>query len=92
MRQSREAGASSTSIASASSAEVVPKSVSMGSTPSAGGFPPGDPADERPGSAGSLISAEGLVMSRAKIFGGMVVRPEAILASSSASSLYLRGT
>ena len=31
-------------------------------------------------------------MSRAKMFGGTVVRPNAILASSSASSLYLRGT
>ena len=31
-------------------------------------------------------------MSRAKMFGGMVVCPDAILASSSASSLYLRGT
>ena len=48
--------------------------------------------DEGPGSDGSLNSAEDLVMSRAKIFGGTVVRPEAILASSSASSLYLRGT
>ena len=64
----------------------------MGSTPSAGGFPPGDPVDEGPGSGGSLNSAEGLAMSRAKIFGGTVVRPEAILASSSASSLYLRET
>ena len=66
--------------------------MSMGSTPSAGGFPPGDPVDERPGSAGSLNSAEGLVMSRAKMFEGMVVRPDAILANSSASSLYLHGT
>src|SRR6185503_13874642 len=88
-RQSREVGASSTSIASASSAEVVPKSMSMASTLSAGGFLPEGPADEGPGSVGSLNSTEGLVMSWAKMFGGTVVRPEAILASSSASSLYL---
>src|SRR6185312_522669 len=92
MRQSREVGASSTSIASASSAEVVPKSMSMGSTSSAGGFPPEGPADEGPSSAGSMNSAQGLVMSRAKMFGGTVVHPDAILASSSASSLYLHGT
>src|SRR6185312_13559797 len=41
---------------------------------------------------GSFKSTEGLAMSRAKIFGGTVVRPDAILANSSASSLYLRGT
>ena len=61
--QSREVGASSTTIASASSAEVVPKSVSMALASSAGGFPLGDPVDKAPGSAGSLNSAEGLMMS-----------------------------
>ena len=61
----------------------------MGSTSSAGGFPPEGPAVEGPGSVGSLNSMVGLVMSRAKMFGGTVVRPDAILASSSASSLYL---
>ena len=66
--------------------------MSMGPTSSAGGFPPEGPVDEGPGSVGSLNSMEGLVMSRAKMFGGTVVRPDAILASSSASSLYLRGT
>ena len=66
--QSREVGASSTYIAPASSAEVVPKSMSMGSD-------------------GSLNSAEGLVMSRAKIFGGTVVRPEAIVTSQSSKML-----
>src|SRR6185437_3418296 len=91
-RQSCEVGASSTSTASASSVEVVPKSMSMGSVSSAGGFPPEGPVVERPGSTGSLNSTEGLVMSRAKMFGGMVVRPDAILASSSASLLYLRRT
>jgi len=64
----------------------------MGSASSAGGFPPEGPAFEGPGSAGSLNSTEGLVMSRAKMFGGTVVRPDAILANSSASSLYLRET
>ena len=54
--------------------------MSMGSTTSAGGFPPGDPVDEGPGSTGSLNSAEGLMMSRAKMFRGTVVRPDAILA------------
>ena len=92
MRQSCEVGASSISNASASSAEKVPKSMSMGSTSSAGGFPPEGPADEGPGSVRSLNSMEGLVMSRAKMFGGTVVHPDAILANSSASSLYLRGT
>jgi hypothetical protein len=37
-------------------------------------------------------STDGLMTSRAKIFGGMVIHPDAILASSSASSLYRRGT
>ena len=59
--------------------------MSMGSASSAGGFPQEDPAFEGPGSAGSSNSMEGLVMSRAKMFGGTVVRPDAILASSSAS-------
>ena len=62
-RQSRKVGVSSTSIASPSSAEVVSKSMSMGSTPSAGGFPPERPTDEGPDSVGSMNSTEGLVMS-----------------------------
>ena len=66
--------------------------MSMASASSAGGFPPEGPAVEGPGSARSMNSAEGLVMSRAKMFGGTVVCPDAILANSSASSLYLRGT
>ena len=56
------------------------------------GFPPEGPAVEGPGSAGSLNSTEGLGMSRSKMFGGTVVHPDGILASSSASSLYLCGT
>ena len=59
---------------------------------STGGFPLEGPAFEGPGPARSLNSMEDLVMSRAKMFGGTVVRPDAFLASSSASSLYLRGT
>jgi hypothetical protein len=35
---------------------------------------------------------DGWAMSRAKTFGGIVIRPDVILASSSASSLYRRGT
>jgi hypothetical protein len=35
---------------------------------------------------------DGLETSRAKTFGGTVIRPDAILASSSAYSLYRRGT
>jgi hypothetical protein len=34
---------------------------------------------------------DGWATSRAKTFGGTVIRPDAILASSSASSLYRRG-
>ena len=68
--------------------EEVSKSVSMGSASSTEGFLPGDSAFEGPGSAGSLKSTEGLAMSRAKMFGGTVVQPDAILANSSASSLY----
>jgi hypothetical protein len=34
----------------------------------------------------------GFATSRAKTFGGTVTRPDAIFASSSTSSLYLRGT
>ena len=56
------------------------------------GFPPEGPEFEGPGSAGSLNTTEGLVMSQAKMFGGTVARPDAVLASSSASSLYLRRT
>ena len=66
--------------------------MSMGSASSAGEFPPEGPAFEEPGSVGSSNSTEGLVMSREKMFGGTVVRPDVILASSSASSFYLRGT
>ena len=66
--------------------------MSMGSASSAGGFLPEGPAFEGPSSAGSLKSTEGLAMSRAKMFWGTVVRLDAILANSSASSLYLRGT
>ena len=69
--------------------EEVSKSLSMGSDSSAEGFPPGGPMFEGPGSAGSLKSTEGLAMLRAKMFGGTVVRLDAILASSSASSLYV---
>ena len=47
----------------ASSAEMVPKSMSMGSTSSAGGFPPEGPVDEGPDSVGCLNSTEGLKMS-----------------------------
>jgi hypothetical protein len=35
---------------------------------------------------------DGLGTSRAKTFGGMVIHPDAILASSSTSSLYRWGT
>jgi hypothetical protein len=35
---------------------------------------------------------DGWATSRAKTFGGTVIHPDAILASSSASSLYRRGT
>jgi hypothetical protein len=35
---------------------------------------------------------DGFAMSRAKTFGGTVIHPDAILASSFASSLYRRGT
>ena len=65
--------------------EEVSKSVSMGSASPAEGFPPRGSAFEGPSSARSLKSTEGLTMSRAKMFGGTVVRPDAILASSSAS-------
>jgi hypothetical protein len=37
-------------------------------------------------------STDGLMTSRAKTFGGTVIRPDAILVSSSASLLYRRGT
>jgi hypothetical protein len=40
---------------------------------------------------GSRVT-EGRAISRAKTFGGTVIRPDAILASSSTSSLYRRGT
>ena len=70
MHQSCEVGASSISIASASSMKEVSKSMSMGPTSPAGGFPPEGPVDEEPGSVGSLNSTEDLVMSRAKMFGG----------------------
>jgi hypothetical protein len=39
-----------------------------------------------------LRLTDGLATSRAKTFGGTVIRPDAILASWSASSLYRRGT
>jgi hypothetical protein len=39
-----------------------------------------------------LRLTDGLATSHAKTFGGTVIRPDAILASSSASSLYRRGT
>jgi hypothetical protein len=40
---------------------------------------------------GSRVT-EGWATSRAKTFGGTVIRPDAIFASSSASSFYRRGT
>jgi hypothetical protein len=39
-----------------------------------------------------LRLTDGLATSRVKTFGGTVIRPDAILASWSASSLYRRGT
>jgi hypothetical protein len=39
-----------------------------------------------------LRSTDGLVTSRVKTFGGTVICPDVIFTSSSASSLYLRGT
>jgi len=87
-RQSCRSGASSICIASASSAEEVSVSFSMASDSLAEGFPTEGSADEGPDSAGFLKSTDGLARSRAKMFGGTVVRPDAILASSSASSLY----
>ena len=73
-------------------------SVSMASGPSAEGSSANGSTVAAPegsgaalmASAGFLKSTDGLVRSRAKTFGGTVVRPDTILASSSASSLYLR--
>jgi hypothetical protein len=60
----------------------------MGSAPSGlEGAPEGSSQLERAG----LRSTDGLVTSRAKTFGGTVIQPDAIFASSSASSLYLEG-
>jgi hypothetical protein len=41
---------------------------------------------------GDSRSTDGFAASRAKTFGGTVIHPNAIFASLSASSLYLRGT
>src|SRR5690348_10795267 len=94
-RQSVDAGGSSISIASASSPEQVskPKDSSLFEGSSSIGLPPSSFEGEGfEGSQGGLVSMEGLLTSRAKTLGGTVVRPDAILASSSASSLYLRTT
>jgi hypothetical protein len=98
-RQSPALGTGSVSMASASS---TPYPSSMESTyasfegsSSIGSAPVGlEGAPE--GSSwlegfGSRLT-DGLVTSRAKTFRGTVIRPDAILASSFASSLYRRGT
>jgi hypothetical protein len=60
------------------------------------GFAPAELEGAPEGSSGfegdALRLTDGFATSRAKTFGGTVIRPDAILASSSASSLYLRGT
>ena len=89
MRQSRGGGDTSISIASASSTEEVTKSVSMASGSSVEGSSADGPvvaAPEGPGAAPTasarfLKSTDGLARSRVKMFGGMVVLPDAILAS-----------
>jgi hypothetical protein len=88
-----------TSITSASSAPYPSRrestyasfegSSSMGSVPAGfEGAPEGSAWFE---GCGSRVT-EGWAISRAKMFGGTVIRPDAILASSSASSLYRQGT
>jgi hypothetical protein len=97
-RQSPLLGAGSMSMASASLAPypssrestyaLFEGSSSMGSAPvGLEGAPEGSSRLEGHGSR----LTDGWATSRAKTFGGMVMRPDAILASSSASSLYRRG-
>ena len=71
------------SMASGSSVEGFLADGSTATAPEGSGAAPMD-------SAGFPKSRDGLARSRAKTFGGTVVRPDVILASSSASSLYLR--
>jgi streptogramin lyase len=98
-RQSALMGAGSTSITSASSAPYPSRrestyasfegSSSIGSAPAEfEGAPEGSVWFE---GCGSRVT-EGWATSRAKTFEGTVIRPDAIFASSSASSLYRRGT
>jgi hypothetical protein len=98
-RQSTSRGAGSTSVASASSAPYPSRREStyasfegssfMGSAPAVfEGAPEGSVQFE---GCGSRVT-DGWATSRAKTFGGTVIRPDTILASSSASSLYRRGT
>jgi hypothetical protein len=98
-RQSTSLGTGSTSMASASSAphpsrrESTNASLegpsSMGSAPAGfEGAPEGSVQFE---GCGSRVT-DGWATCRAKTFRGTVTRPDAILASSSASSLYRRGT
>jgi hypothetical protein len=98
-RQSTSLVAGSMSMASASSASYPSSrestytsfegSSSMGSAPvGLEGAPEGSSRLEGQGSR----LTDGWATSRAKTFGGTVIRPDAILASSSASSLYRRGT
>jgi hypothetical protein len=98
-RQSTSLGAGSTSMASASLALYPSRrestyasfegSSSMGSAPA--GFEGAPEGSVQFGVCGSRVT-DGWATSRAKTFGGTVIRPDAILASSSASSLYHRGT
>jgi hypothetical protein len=98
-RPSTSLGTGSTSMASASSAPYPSRtkstnasfegSSSMGSAPA--GFEGAPECSVQFEGCGSRVT-EGWVTSRTKMFGGAVTRPDAILASSSASSLYWRGT
>jgi hypothetical protein len=98
-RQYASLGAGSTSMASASSVPYPLRrestnasfegSTSIGSVPAGlEGAPEGPMQFE----GCSLRVTDGWATSQAKRFGGTVIRPDAILASSSASSLYWRGT
>jgi hypothetical protein len=97
-RQSSARGDDSVSMTSASSVSYPSSrestnasfegSSSMGSAPARlEGAPEGSSWFE----GAELSSTEGIMTSRAKTFKGTVIRPHAIFAISSASSLYLRG-
>jgi hypothetical protein len=98
-RQSSARGTGYVSMASASSAPYPSSRESTNASfegSSSIGFAPlgseGAPeGSSRLEGVGSRLT-DGLATSHAKTFGGTVVHPDAILASSSASSLYQRGT